>query len=65
MGRPLGVEGLPEAAKTPAFATAAGLMVFPQVVAQEHAGGAVGGAGDETDDDSYVARVRRWLQQSF
>jgi cell division protein FtsA len=65
MGRPLGIEGLPEAAKTPAFATAAGLMVFPQVVAQEHAGGPPGGAGDETDDDSYVARVRRWLQQSF
>ncbi len=65
MGRPLGVEGLPEAAKTPAFATAAGLMVFPQVARQEHASGFVGGAGDETDDDSYVARVRRWLQQSF
>ena len=65
MGRPLGVEGLPEAAKTPAFAAVAGLMVFPQVVAQEHAGGTVSGSGDETDDDSYVARVRRWLQQSF
>jgi cell division protein FtsA len=65
MGRPLGVEGLPEAAKTPAFATAAGLTVFPQVVGQEHAGGPTGGAGDDTDDDGYVSRVRRWLKQSF
>jgi cell division protein FtsA len=65
MGRPLGVEGLPDAAKTPAFATAAGLMVFPQVVAQEHAGGPAGGTGDDTDDDGYVSRVRRWLKQSF
>lgn len=65
MGRPLGVEGLPEAAKTPAFATAAGLTVFPQAVAQEHTGAPTGGAGDDTDDDGYVSRVRRWLKQSF
>ena len=65
MGRPLGVEGLPEAAKTPAFATAAGLTVFPQVVGQEHAGGPAGGQGDEGTDDGYVSRVRRWLKQSF
>ena len=31
IGRPLGVAGLPEAAKGPAFATAVGLMIYPQV----------------------------------
>ena len=31
IGRPLGIRGLPEAAKGPAFAAAAGLLVYPQV----------------------------------
>src|SRR4029078_13113689 len=30
IGRPLGMAGLPEAAKGPAFAVAAGLLVYPQ-----------------------------------
>ena len=30
VGRPLGISGLPEAAKGPAFAAAAGLLVYPQ-----------------------------------
>ncbi len=33
IGRPLGVAGLPEAAKGPAFATAVGLLIYPQVAA--------------------------------
>jgi len=36
IGRPLGVEGLPESAKSPAFAAAVGLMVYPQVAGIEH-----------------------------
>ncbi len=35
IGRPLGVAGLPEAAKGPAFATAVGLMIYPQVASFE------------------------------
>ena len=31
IGRPLGVAGLPEAAKGPAFATPVGLLIYPQV----------------------------------
>ena len=36
IGRPLGISGLPEAAKGPAFAVAAGLLVYPQAAHLEH-----------------------------
>ena len=36
IGRPLGLSGLPEAAKGPAFAVAAGLLVYPQLAHVEH-----------------------------
>ncbi len=65
MGRPLGVEGLPESAKSPAFATSVGLMVYPQAVGIEHASVKDRAAYDDGSDDGYVARVRRWLKQSF
>ena len=48
IGRPLGVEGLPESAKSPAFATSVGLMIYPQAAAMEHFGpkdGALRGRG--------------------
>ena len=35
IGRPLGVAGLPEAAKGPAFSTAVGLLIYPQVASFE------------------------------
>ena len=35
VGRPLGVAGLPPAAKGPAFSTAVGLMIYPQVAGLE------------------------------
>ena len=35
IGRPLGVSGLPTAAKGPAFSTAVGLMIYPQVAELE------------------------------
>jgi len=64
IGRPLGLAGLPEAAKGPAFAVAAGLLVYPQSAHLEHfeprrtrrmmAG-----------KDHYFARVGRWLRESF
>ncbi len=64
IGRPLGVEGLPESAKSPAFAAAVGLMVYPQVAGIEHfePGRSNRAPGD---DDGYVARVGRWLKESF
>ena len=36
IGRPLGIAGLPEQAKGPAFAAAAGLLVYPQSAHLEH-----------------------------
>ena len=39
IGRPLGVAGLPEAAKGPAFSTAVGLLIYPQVASFESSQG--------------------------
>jgi cell division protein FtsA len=65
IGRPLGVEGLPESAKNPAFAAAVGLMVYPQVAGIEHFEPGRRGLGSGVDDGGYVARVGRWLKESF
>ena len=64
IGRPLGLAGLPEAAKGPAFAVAAGLLVYPQAAHLEHF---------EprktrqlmTGNGGYMARVGQWLRESF
>ena len=64
IGRPLGVSGLPEEAKGPAFAAATGLLVYPQVAHLEHfeprrmRNARLGTSG-------YIARVGRWLMESF
>jgi cell division protein FtsA len=63
IGRPLGVAGLPDEAKGPAFAVATGLLVYPQAAHLEHfeprstRQAATGGG--------YIARVGRWLRESF
>jgi cell division protein FtsA len=66
LGRPLGIAGLPEAAKGPAFAAAVGLLVYPQVAAMEqieeradHTHFAMTGTG------GYFARVGNWIRESF
>ena len=64
IGRPLGVAGLPDEAKGPAFAVATGLLVYPQLAHLEpnetrstrHSMTGTGG---------YFARVGRWLRESF
>ncbi len=64
IGRPLGLARLPDAAKGPAFAVATGLLVYPQAAHLEHF---------EprptrhlmTGTDGYIARVGRWLRESF
>ena len=63
IGRPLGIAGLPDAAKGPAFAVAAGLLVYPQVAHLEHfeprrTRHLMTGTG-------YIAKVGRWLKESF
>ena len=65
IGRPLGVEGLPELAKSPAFAAAVGLMVYPQVAGIEHFEPRRQFSRPRQGEDGYVARVGRWLKESF
>jgi cell division protein FtsA len=63
IGRPLGIGGLPEEAKGPAFSVATGLLVYPQAAHLEHfeprrtRHSATGGG--------YIARVGQWLRESF
>ena len=65
-GRPLGIKGLPEAGKGPAFAAAVGLLVYPQVAHVEHfEPRAAGGRPLMTGTDGYFSRVGRWLKDSF
>ena len=64
IGRPLGIGGLTEATRGPAFAATAGLLVYPQIAYLEHC---------EprrtrqlvTGTDGYFSRVGRWLKESF
>lgn len=64
VGRPLGVAGLPEAAKGPAFAAAVGLLIYPQVAQVEqfeprHS------ASRWSFGSGTLARVGNWLRESF
>jgi cell division protein FtsA len=64
IGRPLGIAGLPDAAKGPAFAAAAGLLVYPQAAHLEHfeprrTRQLMTGTG------GYMARVGQWLREGF
>jgi cell division protein FtsA len=65
IGRPLGISGLPESAKGPAFSAAVGLCVYPQVAQLEQfeprrttflRTGTGGGA---------ISRLGSWLRNSF
>ena len=60
LGRPLGVAGLPEAARGPAFAAVVGLLIYPQLATL-----AVTGVGRSGGRGGYLARVGRWLRESF
>ena len=64
IGRPLGIAGLPDQAKGPAFAVAAGLLVYPQSAHLEHfeprrTRQLMTGTG------GYMNKVGRWLRESF
>lgn len=64
IGRPLGISGLPEAAKGAAFAVAAGLLVYPQAAHLEHFEDRRGRQA-MTGTGGYFARVGQWLRESF
>jgi len=65
VGRPLGIQGLPEAAKNPAFAAAVGLIVYPQVAQIEQFRARKLGHAAMTGTDGYFSRVGRWFKDSF
>ncbi len=62
-GRPMGIAGLPEMAKGAAFATVAGMLIYPQVCGQEYA--EPRRTAKLTGTDGYLARVGNWLRTSF
>jgi cell division protein FtsA len=64
IGRPLGIAGLPEEAKGPAFAVATGLLNYPQAAHLEHFEPRRT-RHSATGTGSYIARVGRWLRESF
>jgi cell division protein FtsA len=64
VGRPLGIAGLPDSAKGPSFAVAAGLLVYPQAAHLEHfeprrTRQLMTGTG------GYMNKVGQWLRESF
>jgi cell division protein FtsA len=63
VGRPLGIKGLPEAAKGPAFSAVVGLLVYPQVAQIEYF--EPRSIGQSTGTNGYISRVGRWIRESF
>ena len=63
VGRPLGIKGLPEAAKGPAFSAVVGLLVYPQVAHVEYFERSRTEIGPESS--GYLRRVGRWVRESF
>jgi cell division protein FtsA len=65
LGRPLGIAGLPEAAKSPAFAASVGLIIYPQVAQIEQFHTRRPSRLSMTGTDGYLARMGRWIRESF
>lgn len=61
-GRPMGISGLPDMAKGPAFAAVAGMLIYPQVCGQEFSEPR---SARLTGTDGYLARVGSWLKSAF
>jgi cell division protein FtsA len=65
IGRPLGIKGLPDAAKGPAFSAAVGLLVYPQVAHIEHFEPRSASFFAAAAGDGYLSRMGQWLRESF
>ena len=65
IGRPLGIAGLPDAAKGAAFAVATGLLVYPQAAHLEHFKTGSKRFPMNGTGGGYFARVGQWLRESF
>ena len=64
VGRPLGITGLPVEAKGPAFGTAVGLLVYPQI-AQIEQFEPRSTLTEFTSKDSTLNRIINWIKDSF
>lgn len=65
LGRPLGVAGLPETAKGPAFSTAVGLLIYPQLAGFESLPANGGLRAQMTGTGGRFQRVGQWFRDSF
>jgi cell division protein FtsA len=65
IGRPLGIAGLPEAAKGPAFSAVVGLMIYPQVAGFESRRIGNGLRMKGTGTGGRLHRVGQWIRDSF
>ncbi len=65
IGRPLGVAGLPEAAKGPAFAAAIGLMIYPQIAGFENNKRNRNRISVALTGTGPIQRVGQWFRNSF
>lgn len=65
IGRPLGIAGLPEAAKGAAFSATVGLMIYPQVAGIEERSVKAATSGLMTGTGGRIQRVGQWLRESF
>ncbi len=65
IGRPLGIAGLPEAAKGPAFSAVVGLMIYPQVAGFESRRVSAGSGVRATGTGGRLQRMSQWIRDSF
>jgi cell division protein FtsA len=66
IGRPLGIKGLPESAKSPSFSASIGLLIYPQMAKMERFRlGRAATPQARAGTNGYVARVGNWLKSSF
>jgi len=65
LGRPMGVSGMPEIARGPAFAAVAGLLIYPQVAEMEQFDAGYETYFAKTGTGGYLARVGQWFKESF
>lgn len=66
LGRPMGVAGMPDATKGPAFSASVGLLIYPQAAHLEHyaSAGASAVAWGLTGTGP-IARLGSWIRNSF
>lgn len=65
IGRPMGVSGLPDAAKSPAFSTVVGLMIYPQFAGLESEVCGASASYSVTGTGGRFAQLGQWLRESF